>query len=137
MAEIRLEGVTKRYGKVTAVSEMSMTAHQGEFVVLVWAVGRGQDDHAQNDRRSGTARRRHDLLRRSLDEEVDTADRNVSMAFENYALYPHMSVFDNIAFPLKVPSSRGQYSKEDVKRRVKEIAQVLQIDMLLKRRPRS
>jgi multiple sugar transport system ATP-binding protein len=67
--------------------------------------------------------------------EVDTADRNVSMAFENYALYPHLSVFQNIAFPMLVPGRSHDFTKDEIARRVKQIAAVLQIDMLLDRMP--
>jgi ABC-type sugar transport system ATPase subunit len=137
MAEIRLEGVTKQYHKLTAVSEMSISARQGEFLVLFGPAGAGKTTTLKliaglEPLDGGTIY----FDDRSM-SEVDTADRNVSMAFENYALYPHMSVFDNMAFPLHVPSRRGQYSKENVERRVKEIAQVLQIDMLLQRTPRE
>lgn len=137
MAEIRLESVSKRYGKLTAISEISVTARQGEFLVLFGPAGAGKTTTLK----LVAGLEKHDGGEIYFDEqpmtEVDTADRNVSMAFENYALYPHLSVFDNIAFPLNVPGRRGQYSREEIARRVKEIATVLQIETLLKRTPRE
>ncbi len=137
MAEIRLEGVTKRYGKLTAVSEMTVTARQGEFLVLFGPAGAGKTTTLKLI----AGLEPLDDGRIFFDDrpmaEIDTPDRNVAMAFENYALYPHLSVFENIAFPLQVPGRRGQHSKADVERRVKEIAQVLQIDSLLQRTPRA
>jgi multiple sugar transport system ATP-binding protein len=137
MAEIRLESVTKRYGKLTAVSEMCVTANQGEFLVLFGPAGGGKTTTLKLIAGLESLNGGQIYFDGRPMNEIDTPDRNVSMAFENYALYPHLTVFDNIAFPLRVPGRRSQYSKEDVERRVKEIAQVLQIESLLKRTPRE
>jgi multiple sugar transport system ATP-binding protein len=137
MAEVKLEGVTKRYGKTEAVSGMSWTAKPGEFVVLFGPAGAGKTTTLKmiaglEPLDGGDIFFDNQSLR-----EVDTADRNVAMAFENYALYPHLSVYDNIAFPMMVPGVRQKYSKDEIRRRITEIAGVLQIEMLLKRMPQQ
>lgn len=136
MAEIQFQGVTKRYGDLEAVSDMSWAANQGEFLVLFGPAGAGKTttlkliaglEHVDEG----------DIL---FDDQsilgIDTPDRNVAMAFENYALYPHMKVFDNIAFPMMVPG-RKNYSNEEIRKRVTEVASILQIDMLLDRMPQQ
>ena len=137
MAEVKLEGVTKRYGKTEAVSEMSWTAKPGEFLVLFGPAGAGKTTTlkliAGLEPLDGGDIYFDDKSQR----EVDTPDRNVAMAFENYALYPHLSVYDNIAFPMMVPGRGNKFSKDEIKRRVMEVATVLQIEMLLKRMPQQ
>jgi ABC-type sugar transport system ATPase subunit len=136
MAEVRFQEVTKRFGDVEAVSEMSWTAEQGEFLVLFGPAGAGKTTTLKLIAGLEQADEGDILFDGQSVSEVDTPDRNVAMAFENYALYPHMSVFDNIAFPMLVPG-RTRYSKEEIKRRVTEVASVLQIDMLLERMPQQ
>lgn len=135
MAEVKIEGVTKIYGELEAVSDMNWSAQQGEFTVLFGPSGAGKTTTLKliaglESPDEGTI---------SFDgqpmDEVDTADRNVAMAFENYALYPHLSVFENIAFPMMIPGRSQDFSKNEIKRRVTEIATVLQIDNLLDRHP--
>jgi multiple sugar transport system ATP-binding protein len=137
MAEVQLDGVTKRYGDMEAVSSMSWSALQGEFTVLFGPSGAGKTTTLKLIAGLEMPDEGDVLFDGQSMGEVDTSDRNLSMAFENYALYPHLSVFDNIAFPMLIPGRRDNITKDEIKRRVTEIAQVLQIDMLLDRMPRN
>lgn len=137
MAEVRFENVTKRYGDLEAVSKMTWTANQGEFIVLFGPSGAGKTTTLEMIAGLESLDEGEIFFGEKAMAEVDTADRNVAMAFENYALYPHMSVFDNIAFPMKIPGRSDNYSKDEVKRRVEAIATVLQIEMLLDRKPNA
>ena len=67
----------------------------------------------------------------------DPSERDMAMAFETYALYPHLSVFENIAFPLRSPKRAQKYSEDDVKKMVQEVAEFLEIEMLLERKPKE
>jgi len=77
------------------------------------------------------------LIDNELVNNFDPADRDVAMAFETYALYPHLSVFENIAFPLRAPKRSRLFSEEAVKEKVLEVARFLEIDMLLERKPKE
>lgn len=136
MAEVQLQGVTKRYGDLEAVSDMSWTASQGEFLVLFGPAGAGKTTTLKLIAGLEQPDEGDILFDGKSIQEIGTPDRNVAMAFENYALYPHMSVFDNIAFPMMVPG-RKTYSKEEIRKRVTSIASVLQIDLLLERMPQQ
>lgn len=136
MAEVQFQEVTKRYGDLEAVSEMSWAADQGEFLVLFGPAGAGKTTTLKLIAGLEKPDEGDILFDGQSVRDIDTPDRNVAMAFENYALYPHLSVFDNIAFPMLVPG-RTKYSKGEIARRVSEVASVLQIDMLLERMPQQ
>ena len=114
MAEVKLEHVTKVYdGKVTAVHEVDATIRDKEFVVLVGPSGCGKSTVLRmiaglEEISSGTV---------SIDgrvvNDVAPKDRDIAMVFQNYALYPHMSVYDNLAFGLKL----RKYDKAEIERR--------------------
>ena len=137
MAEVKLEGVTKRYLDKEAISGMTWAADQGEFVVLFGPSGAGKTTTLKVIAGLEPLEEGEVYFNGQPMKEVDTADRDVAMAFENYALYPHMSVFDNIAFPMMIPGRGKDFSRDDIKRRVAEIATVLQIEMLLDRKPQA
>ncbi|HEY6605436.1 MAG TPA: ATP-binding cassette domain-containing protein, partial [Gaiellaceae bacterium] len=132
MAEIRLVHVTKVYGNdVTAVRDLNLDVAEGEFMVLVGPSGCGKT----------TALRMVAGLEEITDGEIrigdrvvnDLAprDRDIAMVFQNYALYPHKSVYDNLAFGLRM----RKVPKEERRRRVEEIARVLGLEDMLQRRP--
>jgi multiple sugar transport system ATP-binding protein len=132
MAEIVLDHVTKRYPDgFEAVKDMSLSIEDGEFMILVGPSGCGKstalrmvaglEDITQGDLRIGER----------VVNELSPKDRDISMVFQNYALYPHMSVRDNMAFPLKL---RG-VPDEEQRRKVEEVADVLDLKQHLDRKP--
>ena len=137
MAEIKFDKVSKLYDDLKAVDNANWTANQGEFIVLFGPSGAGKTTSLEMIAGLEKADEGEIYFDGNPMAEVDTADRDVAMAFENYALYPHLSVSENIAFPLKVPGRRGELSEDEIMRRVVEIAEVLQIEMLLDRPPQQ
>jgi multiple sugar transport system ATP-binding protein len=133
MASVTLERVTKTYagGSLRAVNELTLDIPDGEFLVLVGPSGCGKS----------TALRMIAGLEEITDggvwigdefvNDVHPKDRNIAMVFQNYALYPHMSVFDNIAFPLQI----ARMPKPEIRQRVVEAARILELETYLQRRP--
>ena len=101
MARIQLEGVTRRYDRTTAINKLSLDVKDNEFFVLFGPAGAGKTTTLKCI--SGSEFPQEGLVKidGKIVNLVEPSDRNVSMVFENYALYPHLSVYDNIAFPLR------------------------------------
>ncbi|UFI04920.1 sn-glycerol-3-phosphate import ATP-binding protein UgpC [Roseibium aggregatum] len=134
MATITLDKVRKVYGgSVEAVKGVSIDIADGEFIVLVGPSGCGKstllrmmaglEEITTGDIKIGDR----------VVNNVDPADRDIAMVFQNYALYPHMSVYNNLAYGLK---NRGM-AKDEIDRRVKEAARILEIGDYLERKPRA
>ena len=133
MASVRLEHVFRRFGDVAVVSDVSMEILDKEFLVLVGPSGCGKSTIlrmiAGLEEMSGG-----DIyIGDRLVNDMAPKDRDVAMVFQNYALYPHMSVFENMAFGLKLRNT----SKREIKQRVEEAAEILDIRQLLSRKPRQ
>jgi multiple sugar transport system ATP-binding protein len=134
VAEIELDKLTKVYGDGTrAVSELDLAVGDGEFVVFVGPSGCGKTTALRmiaglETITDGTVRIGGDVV-----NTLPPKDRDVAMVFQNYALYPHMSAYDNMAFALKM---RG-VDKAEVTRRVKSAAQTLGLSEVLKKKPRT
>ncbi|KUI43176.1 ABC transporter ATP-binding protein [Mycobacterium sp. IS-1590] len=132
MAEIVLDRVTKSYPNgATAVSELSMTIADGEFIILVGPSGCGKSTTLNmiaglEDITSGELRIGGERV-----NEKAPKDRDIAMVFQSYALYPHMSVRQNIAFPLTL----AKLKKDEIARKVDEAARILDLSELLDRKP--
>lgn len=133
MARIQLEGVTRRYGKTTALDQLSLDVKDNEFFVLFGPAGAGKTTTLKCI--AGIEFPQEGLVRigGEIVNLVEATDRNVSMVFENYALYPHLSVYDNIAFPLR--SKLYRRSEAEIKEAVDKISKLMRIDMLYERKP--
>ncbi|MBV9175389.1 MAG: ABC transporter ATP-binding protein [Chloroflexi bacterium] len=132
-ASVVFEEVSKSFGPVLAVNKLNLQVAQGEFLVLLGPSGCGKTTSlrmlAGLERiSSGTIR-----IGDTVVNELPPRSRNVAMVFQSYALYPHLSVFDNLAYPLRI---RG-LPRDSITPRVREVAGLLQIDSLLERRPKQ
>ncbi len=134
MAQVILEGVGKTYpGGVVAATDVDLTIADGEFVVLVGPSGCGKSTILRmiaglEEITTGTIR-----IGDRVVNDVEPRDRDIAMVFQNYALYPHMSVRENMAFGLKL----RKVPREEIDRRVDEAARILGIGELLDRKPRA
>ncbi len=133
MASVTFERVTKRFGETTAVSELSLAIEDGEFMVLVGPSGSGKTTALRllaglEALSSGSIR----IGERFVDE-VAPRERDIAMVFQDYALYPQMSVRQNLAFGLRI----RKLARKEIGRRVDEAAALLGIELLLDRKPRE
>src|SRR5438445_3283295 len=131
LSEVRFEGVHKIFGAETAVEDLNLTVNAGEFLVLVGPSGCGKTTTLRM--LAGLERPSYGriLIRDRLVNNVSPRFRDVAMVFQSYALYPHMNVYDNLAFGMRARGAAGSVVAE----RVKETADVLGLGHLLKRRP--
>ncbi|HEY3182731.1 MAG TPA: sn-glycerol-3-phosphate ABC transporter ATP-binding protein UgpC [Gaiellaceae bacterium] len=132
-ASVTFDGVTKHYDDVTALSDFSLEVQSGEFMVLVGPSGCGKTTALRmvaglEDITAGEI-----SIGDRVVNDVDPRGRDVAMVFQNYALYPHMTVFDNIAFGLRARRA----PKAEIRRRVQGASQALGLAELLERKPRQ
>ena len=133
MAQVTLKDVTKRYGNVTAVDSINLEIKDKEFIVLVGPSGCGKSTTLRmvaglEEITGGTI-----SIGDTVVNDVPPKDRDIAMVFQNYALYPHMDVYNNMAFGLKL----RKFPKNEIDRRVKEAAKLLGIENLLDRKPKA
>ena len=134
MAEVSCRKVVKEYdGGVLAVKGIDLDIADHEFVVLVGPSGCGKSTTLRMIAGLEEITGGEIWIGGDVVNDVPPRDRDIAMVFQNYALYPHMSVFDNMAFGLKL----RKFSKEEIKKRVDEAARILDIGMLLERKPRA
>ncbi len=134
MANVKLEAVEKKYSNgYTAVHNFNLDIEDKEFIIFVGPSGCGKSTTLRmiaglEEISSGKL-----FIGDKLMNNVAPKDRDIAMVFQNYALYPHMSVFDNMAFALKL----RKFSKAEIQKRVNEAAKILGIDHLLDRKPKA
>lgn len=133
MAKVTFDHVFKKFGEVTAVNDLNIEVKDKEFLVLVGPSGCGKTTALRlvaglEELTSGNI-----YIGDRLVNDVAPKDRDIAMVFQSYALYPHMSVYDNLAFGLKLRKT----PKADIDRRVKETARILGIESLLDRKPKQ
>lgn len=133
MASVTFDHVFKRFGEVTAVNDLHLDVRDKEFLVLVGPSGCGKTTALRclaglEEVSSGNIK-----IADRVVNDVAPKDRDIAMVFQSYALYPHMSVYDNMAFGLRLRKT----PKADIDRRVKKTADILGIGELLKRKPKQ
>src|SRR5581483_5599257 len=133
MAEVKLSKVVKRYDEVEAVRGIDLDIADHEFVVLVGPSGCGKSTTLRmiaglEDITGGEI-----LIGGDVVNDVPPKDRDIAMVFQNYALYPHMTVYQNMSFGLRLK----RYPKAEIKKRVDEAARILDIKELLERKPKQ
>ena len=134
MAEVRLRQVSKVYpGGVAAVYSLDLAVADGEFVVLVGPSGCGKTTTLRMIAGLEEVSEGEIEIGGAVVNEVEASERDVAMVFQNYALYPHMTVFGNLAFGLRM----RKVSKREIERRVEDTAKLLGLMGLLKRKPRE
>jgi ABC-type sugar transport system ATPase subunit len=131
MAQVALEGLGRTFGGVVAVRDLHLQIDSGELIALLGPSGCGKTTTLLM--LAGIYKPTQGLIRfdGATVNELPPQDRHVGMVFQSYALYPHMSVFDNIAFPLRLL----RRPREEMKRRVARVAEMVQIEPLLERKP--
>src|SRR6266498_3138427 len=132
MAEVTLQNITKNFKQITALSDVSFSIQDGEFFVLLGPSGAGKTTTLRviaglERQDSGNL-----LINNVVVNETAPPDRDVAFVFQQYSLYPTMSVYDNLAFPLRSPMRRTP--EAEVRRRVESVAEVLRIPHLLARK---
>ncbi|MCC6404714.1 MAG: ABC transporter ATP-binding protein [Fimbriimonadaceae bacterium] len=149
MAEVKFKNVTKVFGKdVKAVNNLNLDIQDGEFMVLVGPSGCGKTTALRMIAGLEESTEGDLFIGENRVNDTPPKDRDIAMVFQNYALYPHMTVYDNISFGLRLRELRGFFwqlghmgeakrIKEDIDRRVRETAKMLDIDHLLHRRPKE
>src|SRR5947199_6047032 len=133
MAHSTMRSLTKMYDEVHAVKDVNLDIRDKEFVVLVGPSGCGKTTTLRMVAGLETITSGRILIDDQVVNNLAPMDRDIAMVFQNYALYPHMSVYDNMAFGLKM----RKFDKPEIQKRVNEAAEILGIGEYLKRKPRQ
>src|SRR3970282_2782468 len=133
MAQVVLKDLAKKFDEVVAVRDVNLQIKDKEFIVLVGPSGCGKSTTLRMIAGLEEISSGEIYIGERLVNDLPPKDRDIAMVFQNYALYPHMTVYDNMAFGLKM----RKFPKPEIETRVKEAATLLGIQELLKRKPRQ
>src|SRR6202790_3756075 len=133
MARVVIRNLNKMFNEVHAVKDVNLEIRDREFVVLVGPSGCGKTTTLRMVAGLESITSGEILIGETVVNELPPMDRDIAMVFQNYALYPHMSVYDNMAFGLKM----RKFARPEIDRRVREAADILGIEDYLKRKPRQ
>src|SRR5436189_2145194 len=133
MAQVTMRSLNKMYDEVHAVKDVNLDIRDKEFVVLVGPSGCGKTTTLRMVAGLESITSGRILIDDKIINDLPPKDRDIAMVFQNYALYPHMSVYDNMAFGLKM----RKFDRADIAKRVQEAAEILGIQELLRRKPRQ
>src|SRR5271163_2174097 len=133
MARVLIRNLNKMYDEVHAVKDVNLEIRDKEFLVLVGPSGCGKTTTLRMVAGLEAITSGQVLIGDTVVNELPPMDRDIAMVFQNYALYPHMTVYDNMAFGLKM----RKFDKSEIAKRVKDAADILGIQELLKRKPRQ
>ncbi|MEK7483905.1 MAG: ABC transporter ATP-binding protein [Planctomycetota bacterium] len=131
MEYLTLEGISKKYAKNVLFEDLNFQVHQGEFLVLLGPSGCGKSSILRLIAGLESVDRGTISLAGQNITQLPSAKRNIAMVFQNYALYPHMTVRQNLCFPLKMAKISG----EEQSKRLQDVAQILELTELLERKP--
>ena len=133
MAQVELKGITKIYDTKKIIDNVSLTVEDKEFLVLVGASGCGKSTLLRMIAGLEDITEGEIYIDDKCVNNIHPKDRDIAFVFQNYALYPHMSVYENMAFPLKM----RKMSKKEIEAKVKEAAEILDLTELLNRKPKQ
>jgi multiple sugar transport system ATP-binding protein len=133
MARVVLKNVGKKYGNVVAVKDANIVCEDKEFLILVGPSGCGKTTTLRMIAGLEEITAGEIYIDDVLVNDIPPKDRDIAMVFQNYALYPHMTVYENMAFGLKL----RKYPESEIKQRVNEAAEILSIEKYLKRKPKE
>src|SRR5215217_4377886 len=133
MAQVVLRDLVKTYGPIYAAKDVSLTVNDGEFVALVGPSGCGKTTTLNLVAGLIPITSGDIVIGDRVVNDLDPKDRDIAMVFQNYALYPQKSVYNNLAFPLQM----RKLAKDEIDKKVRAAAAVLDITYLLERRPRE
>src|SRR5438477_8702877 len=133
MADISLRGVKKTYQKLQVIHGVDATIADGEFIVIVGPSGCGKSTLLRMIAGLETITSGEIAIGGKVVNDVEPKDRNIAMVFQNYALYPHMTVYENMSYGLRI----RRFDREQINERVQRAAKILELDPFLQRRPRE